>query len=124
LDLAGGKTGKAAQEAFPDELAVAPDPLKPQVRPLLAEAGPSSWGSWATATARDAGDGLARQVDVIYVHMDVDILDAPEIPGSFYETPGGPTAGQVARVLEELTNTRKCRHSESRPSPRRSGAAR
>ncbi len=54
-------------------------------------------------TMRDAVDRLARRVDVIYIHVDVDILDATEIPGSFYETAGGPTAAQVAHVLEELT---------------------
>jgi len=52
---------------------------------------------------QDAVDRLAQRVDAIYVHVDVDILDATEIPGSCFETPGGPTAAQVARVLEELT---------------------
>jgi len=52
---------------------------------------------------RDAVDRLAQRVDAIYLHVDVDILDATEIPGSFFETPGGSTAAQVARVLGELT---------------------
>jgi arginase len=43
-------------------------------------------------------------VDVIYLHVDLDILDAAEIPGSFFETAGGPTAGEVAEVLRELTS--------------------
>jgi arginase family enzyme len=55
----------------------------------------------------DAVNRLARRVDVIYLHVDVDILDATEIPGSFYETPGGPTAEQVARVLKVLMTNPK-----------------
>jgi arginase len=52
---------------------------------------------------REAVARLAQSVDVIYLHVDVDILDATEIPGSFFETPDGPTAGEVAAVLEELS---------------------
>ena len=51
---------------------------------------------------REAVDRLAGEVDVIYVHVDLDILDAAEIPGSFFETPGGPSAEEVAGVLRDL----------------------
>ncbi|MFQ5538438.1 MAG: amidohydrolase family protein [Gemmatimonadota bacterium] len=50
---------------------------------------------------------LAKRVDIIYVHVDLDILDATEIPGSFFETPGGPTAREVAGVLRRLMSVPK-----------------
>lgn len=53
-----------------------------------------------------AVEELSRRVDVIYLHVDLDILDASEIPGSFFETPGGPTANEGPPVaLRPSTNT-------------------
>ena len=57
-----------------------------------------------TDTMKEAVARLAARVDVIYLHVDLDILDATEIPGSFFETAGGPTAEEVAEVLRELTS--------------------
>ncbi|MGD8330939.1 MAG: arginase family protein [Acidobacteriota bacterium] len=51
---------------------------------------------------RSAVERLAGRVDCTYLHVDVDILDAGEIPGSFFETAGGPTAEEVADVLRDL----------------------
>ncbi|GMR13942.1 MAG: arginase [Gemmatimonadota bacterium] len=45
---------------------------------------------------------LSERVDAIYLHVDLDILDATAIPGSFFETQGGPTAREVAAVLRAL----------------------
>ena len=56
-----------------------------------------------TSVMSDAVARLAERVDVIYLHVDLDILDATAIPGSFFETAGGPTADEVAEVLRELT---------------------
>jgi arginase len=42
---------------------------------------------------------LARQVDVIYVHIDLDVLDAEDIPGHSFEIPEGPTAEQLGGAL-------------------------
>jgi len=56
-----------------------------------------------------AVEELSRRVDVIYLHVDLDILDASEIPGSFFETPGGPTAAQVAAPLRALMTNPKVR---------------
>jgi arginase len=50
----------------------------------------------------DAVDALSRRVDVIYLHIDLDILDATEIPGSFFETPGGPKASELAPAVRVL----------------------
>ncbi|MCG6954436.1 MAG: arginase family protein, partial [Gemmatimonadetes bacterium] len=58
---------------------------------------------------KTAVDQLSRRVDVIYLHVDLDILDATEIPGSFFETPGGPTADQVAGPLRTLMRNPKVR---------------
>ena len=57
-----------------------------------------------TETMKEAVAQLAERVDVIYLHVDLDILDATEIPGSFFETAGGPTAGELAEVLRELAS--------------------
>ena len=44
-------------------------------------------------------DLLARRVDVIYVHIDLDVLDAQDIPGHSFEIPEGPTAEQLGDAL-------------------------
>ena len=60
-----------------------------------------------TDAMKEAVARLAERVDVIYLHVDLDILDATEIPGSFFETAGGPTAQEMAEVLRELTSQPK-----------------
>jgi arginase len=62
-----------------------------------------------TDAMKEAVARLAERVDVIYLHVDLDILDATEIPGSFFETAGGPTAEEMAEVLRELTSHPKVR---------------
>lgn len=58
---------------------------------------------------RNAVAALARRVDVIYLHIDLDILDASDIPGSFFETPGGPTARELAPSIRTLMQNPKVR---------------
>ncbi|MHB8837602.1 MAG: arginase family protein [Gemmatimonadaceae bacterium] len=58
---------------------------------------------------REAVARLSGRVDVIYLHIDLDILDASEIPGSFFETPGGPTARALAPSIRALTLNPKVR---------------
>jgi len=50
---------------------------------------------------------LAEQVDVIYVHIDLDVLDAADIPGHNFEVPNGPTAAQLSEVLRYITKCEK-----------------
>jgi len=50
---------------------------------------------------------LSDRVDVIYLHIDLDILDATEIPGSFFEVSGGPTADQLAEPVRLLMRNPK-----------------
>jgi len=57
----------------------------------------------------NAVEALTRRVDVIYMHVDLDILDATEIPGSFFETPGGPLASELAPAIRMLMSNPKVR---------------
>ncbi len=50
---------------------------------------------------------LSERVDVLYLHIDLDILDATEIPGSFFEVSGGPTAAQLAGPVRFLMRNPK-----------------
>jgi len=52
-------------------------------------------------------DKLTKSVDVIYLHIDLDILDASEIPGSFFEVQKGPTATQLQDPIRFLMQNKK-----------------
>jgi len=41
----------------------------------------------------------------LYVHVDLDVIDPPQLPGLRYPAPGGPDAGQVADALGMLLGT-------------------
>ena len=41
----------------------------------------------------------------LYVHVDLDVVDAAQLPALRYPTPGGPDAGQVADALSLLLGT-------------------
>jgi arginase len=41
----------------------------------------------------------------LYVHVDLDVIDAAQLPGLRYPTPRGPDAGQVADALSLLLGT-------------------
>ncbi len=41
----------------------------------------------------------------LYVHLDMDVIDAAQLPGLRYPTPAGPDAGQVADALSLLLGT-------------------
>jgi len=42
---------------------------------------------------------LADQVDVIYVHVDMDVLDPAEVPGHGLAVPDGPSSAALARAV-------------------------
>jgi arginase len=53
--------------------------------------------------------GIERQMkrlegltDVIYVHVDMDVLDPPEVSGHPLTVPGGPTSRELAAALTEM----------------------
>lgn len=50
----------------------------------------------------EAMASLARRVDVIYIHIDLDVLDARDIPGHSFEIPDGPTAEQLGNALRKM----------------------
>lgn len=50
---------------------------------------------------------LSQQVDAIYVHIDLDVLDAKDIPGHSFEVPDGPSASQLGDVLYTLMQYKK-----------------
>ena len=44
-------------------------------------------------------DALAERVDLIYVHVDMDVLDPAEVPGHGLTVPNGPTSTDLAEAI-------------------------
>lgn len=44
-------------------------------------------------------DDLADRVDVVYVHIDMDVLDPAEVPGHGLRVPDGPTSKDLAAAM-------------------------
>jgi arginase len=61
----------------------------------------------ASPRMQQALQRLSNRVDVLYLHIDLDILDATEIPGSFFEVSGGPTADELAEPIRALMQNPK-----------------
>src|SRR5215813_781439 len=47
-------------------------------------------------------DRLDRQVDKIYIHIDMDVLDPREVAGHVNKVPNGPSSEQLARLFEAI----------------------
>jgi arginase len=47
-------------------------------------------------------DRLNRISDVIYVHIDMDVLDPSEVPGHGNKVPDGPSSVQLATLFEQI----------------------
>ena len=47
-------------------------------------------------------DRLARQVDKIYVHIDMDVLDEREVAAHQNKVPGGPSSQELADLFERI----------------------
>ena len=45
---------------------------------------------------------LSEITDVIYVHVDMDVLDPREVPGHPLAVPGGPTSAELAEAIGEM----------------------
>jgi arginase len=56
---------------------------------------------------KDSMARLSNQVHKIYVHIDLDVLDASSIPGSHFKVPGGLTPLQLSRTLRTITGFEK-----------------
>jgi arginase len=50
---------------------------------------------------------LESLTDVIYVHVDMDVLDPPEVMGHPLTVPGGPTSLELAAALTEMFRSAK-----------------
>lgn len=53
---------------------------------------------------RNQMDRLSRLTDVIYIHVDLSVLDPAEIPGHPHAYPDGPSSQQLASALEVMFN--------------------
>ena len=47
-------------------------------------------------------DRLSRQVDKLYVHIDMDVLDPREVMGHQNKVPNGPSSEQLAALFEQI----------------------
>jgi arginase len=63
----------------------------------------------SVADLQAAGDAVDRQMkrlsettDVVYVHVDMDVLDPAEVRGHPLTVPGGPTSVELARAVERM----------------------
>lgn len=52
-----------------------------------------------SADLRDEINDLAERVDVIYVHIDMDVLDPAEVGGHPLTVPDGPTSAELAAAM-------------------------
>jgi len=50
----------------------------------------------------DTMERLSREVDLIYVHIDMDVLDPREVQGHGLTVPDGPTSMELASALTEI----------------------
>ncbi|MFC2165077.1 arginase family protein [Acidobacteriota bacterium] len=51
---------------------------------------------------KDEFKKLADRVDVVYIHIDLDVLDGPDIPGHTFMVPEGPTPSELAKALKYM----------------------
>ncbi|MHC4947172.1 MAG: arginase family protein [Planctomycetota bacterium] len=56
---------------------------------------------------RVALDALAEQVETLYVHVDLDVLDPAEVPGHHTPVPGGLSSVELADRLREIVAHRR-----------------
>jgi len=56
----------------------------------------------ASSAVRAELDRLSRLTDKIYVHVDMDVLDEPEVMGHGNKVPGGPTSDELSRLFEMI----------------------
>jgi arginase len=55
-----------------------------------------------TQNVYDQLDALSKVSEKIYIHIDLDILDALEMPYHNYPTPDGPTSYELAALFKEI----------------------
>jgi len=60
-----------------------------------------------TPRMKEAFEALCKRVDVVYIHVDLDVLDAPDIPGHTFQIPNGPNPAQLGKVLQYMMQNPK-----------------
>lgn len=50
---------------------------------------------------------LSRLTDVIYIHIDMDVLDPSEVAGHSLNVPKGPTSAELAKTLQRMFSSPK-----------------
>jgi arginase family enzyme len=60
------------------------------------------WVRHLTANLARQIDRLAQLTDIIYVHIDMDVLDPSEVAGHPLTAPDGPTSRELAAALEVM----------------------
>jgi arginase len=50
---------------------------------------------------------LSDLTDLIYIHIDMDVLDPQEVSGHSLKVPGGPTSRELASALEAMFKYKK-----------------
>jgi arginase len=56
---------------------------------------------------KDEYKKLCDRVDVVYIHIDLDVLDAPDIPGHTFQIPNGPNPAQLGKALKFMMQNPK-----------------
>ena len=51
---------------------------------------------------RSAMQRLSETTDVIYIHVDMDVLDPSEVPGHHLKVKGGPSSVELAAAITEI----------------------
>ncbi len=60
-----------------------------------------------TETITRQMDRLSRLTDIFYIHVDLSVLDPPELPGHPHPVPDGPTSTELAACLETMFKYKK-----------------
>jgi arginase len=89
-----------------DILMVAVRDTDPEEEELIQEHGLARITSQDIRTRSDAMHAqmqrLSEVTDLIYVHIDMDVLDPAEVPGHGLNVPDGPTSRELAAALTEI----------------------
>lgn len=71
----------------------------------IVEAGAITVAGIGSPELRPAVERLAEGTDLLYVHIDLDVLDPAIVPAHYAKEPGGPSVEQVVGALEPMFDT-------------------
>ena len=106
--LAGMRLDAGLDPPLPDELVVMggvrlTDPLEQQLldKSKIQQLSVDDLRTLSPAVTRQL-DRLNKAADIIYVHIDMDVLDPREVEGHPNKVPGGPSSQELARLFEMI----------------------